>query len=108
MIYSLDEIKSIITPIAERYHLKAVFVFGSYARGTATESSDIDLLVDTSGTDLDSLFSLGALYNELTRAFDKEIDLVTLSSFDQPVIRPSEAFFRENVIKERKNLYAVA
>ena len=108
MIYSTDEIKTIITPIAERYRLKAVFLFGSYARGTATDASDIDLLIDTSGTDLDTLFKLGALYEELSQAFCKEIDLVTVSSIEQPAIRESEIAFRENIFRERKNLYAVA
>ena len=108
MTYSIEDIKSIIIPIAEKYRLKAVFLFGSYARGTATETSDIDLMIDTAGTDLDTLFKLGALYDELSRAFEKEIDLITVSSFEQPPIRASEIAFRKNIIRERKNLYAVA
>ena len=62
MIYSIQEIQQRIAPIAKQYGLKAVFLFGSYARGEAREDSDIDLLVDTSGTNLRSLLSLGALY----------------------------------------------
>ena len=49
MIYTLDEIRRIITPIAQKYNLSAVYLFGSYARGTAREDSDLDLLVDTTG-----------------------------------------------------------
>ena len=60
MIYTQDQIRQMIAPIAEKYHLKAVFLCGSYARGDATESSDVDLLVDTTGTSLKSLLSLGA------------------------------------------------
>lgn len=52
MVYTIDQIKAIVTPIAEKYHLPAIYLFGSYARGTATDGSDIDLLVDTTGTDL--------------------------------------------------------
>ena len=55
VIYTQDQIRQMIAPIAEKYHLKAVFLFGSYARGDATESSDVDLLVDTAGTSLKSL-----------------------------------------------------
>ena len=58
MIYTLEEIRSRVTPIAKQYELKAVYLFGSYARGDADENSDIDLLVDTAGTALTSLFSL--------------------------------------------------
>lgn len=56
MIYTQDQIRQMIAPIAEKYHLKAVFLFGSYARGDATESSDVDLLVDTTGTSLRACF----------------------------------------------------
>ncbi|MBR5428260.1 MAG: nucleotidyltransferase domain-containing protein [Clostridia bacterium] len=108
MIYTIDEIKEIIIPIAVKYHLKSVYLFGSYARGTATEDSDIDLMIDTADADLDTLFKLGAVYEELSAAFQKEIDLVTVSSIEQPAIRTSELSFRENVIKERMRLYAVA
>lgn len=49
MICTLDEIRRIIVPIAQKYNLSAVYLFGSYARGTAKEDSDLDLLVDTTG-----------------------------------------------------------
>lgn len=47
MIYTAEEIRRRITPVAVRYRLKAVYLFGSYARGEATDESDIDLLIDT-------------------------------------------------------------
>ena len=62
LIYTLEQLKELIAPIAEKYQLSAVYLFGSYARGTAKETSDVDLLVDTTGTSLTSLFALGALY----------------------------------------------
>ena len=40
MIYTIEEIRRIITPIAKKYRLPAVYLFGSYARGDATETSD--------------------------------------------------------------------
>ena len=108
MVYTIDEIQRIITPIAVRNKLKAVYLFGSYARGTANERSDIDLLIDTTGSEFDTLFRLGVLYEEISDAFSKEIDLVTVSSLEQPAIRNSEYDFRESIMKERKNLYAAA
>ena len=47
MIYTLEQIRDAVAPIAKKYQIPAVYLFGSYARGTATEESDIDLLVDT-------------------------------------------------------------
>ncbi len=108
MVYTIDEIIARVMPVAEKYHLPAVYLFGSYARGTATEDSDIDLLVDTSGTSLKGLFALGALYEELQDALAKEIDLITVSSIQQEIRMPSQAEFRDTVWKEKVELYAVA
>ena len=32
-IYSIDDLKRIITPIAEKYQVANVYLFGSFARG---------------------------------------------------------------------------
>lgn len=108
MVYTISEIQTLIAPIAKKYHIPAVYLFGSYARGTATEASDIDLLVDTSGTTLTSLLSLGALYCELEESLQKPIDLITVSSLQQKAQMPSEQDFRETILNERVKLYDVA
>jgi hypothetical protein len=108
MVYTLDELRERVAPVAARYGLKAVYVFGSYATGTATEDSDVDLLVDTAGTQLHSLFSLGALYCDLEQALQKKIDLITLSSLEQDARMESDRIFRAQVERERMKLYAVA
>ena len=58
MSNSIDEIRRIMTPIAEKHKIPAVYLFVSYARGTATADSDIDLLVGTTDTALKSLSHL--------------------------------------------------
>ena len=108
MVYTLDEIRQIVQPIARKYRLPAVYLFGSYARGTATEESDLDFLVDTAGTELKSLFALGALYNDLEEAFRKKIDLITVNALTQRIALPSEAQFRDAVWKEKVTLYDAA
>lgn len=108
MVYSLDEIRQIVEPIARKYNLKSVFLFGSYARGEAAETSDIDLIVDTVSTDIKGLFALGELYCEFEDAFQKKIDLITLSSIEQAARLPSDVLFRENIKNERVSLYDVA
>lgn len=108
MIYMIDEIRRIVKPIAEKYRLPAVYLFGSYARGTANERSDVDLLVDTTGTELKSLLTLGALYNDLEEALGKKIDLITVSSLRQSLQIPSEKAFRDTVWKEKVSLYDAA
>ena len=104
----MESIKKYIEKISQYYKIEAIILFGSYAKGTANENSDLDLIVDTSGTQFTSLMRLGALYVELEEAFQKPIDLITLKSLVQPVQMPSEAAFRQQVAKERVCLYAVA
>ena len=59
-IYTLDEIRKITVPIAERYRLKKLSLFGSYARPEAF-----------------GLFRLGNLQNDLEDALRKKVDIVT-------------------------------
>ena len=49
MVMTMNEIKERVKPIAERYEIPVIYVFGSYARDEAKESSDIDFLVGTTG-----------------------------------------------------------
>ena len=108
MFFTLDEIAQRIRPVAEKYHLRAVYVFGSYARGEAREDSDVDLLVDTTGADLSGFFAIGGLYNDLEDALGKKIDLVTTDALMQPCRRMSDQLFYEMVCKERRELYVAA
>ena len=104
MIYAIDEIKSKVIPILEKYRIPAMYLFGSYARGEAKEESDIDFLVDTTGTDLTSMLQLGALYCDLEEVFQKRIDLITIGSIMQESSMESDMDFRNTVMKERVKL----
>lgn len=44
-IFTMENIKAMVKPLAEKYHAKEVYLFGSYARGEADENSDLDFLV---------------------------------------------------------------
>lgn len=108
MVYTLEEISRRVRPVAEKYHLKAVYVFGSYARGEAREDSDVDLLVDITGADLSAMFAIGGLYSDLEDALEKEISFVTADALEGPCRMKSDIYFRENVNRERRKIYAVA
>jgi predicted nucleotidyltransferase len=43
---SIEEIKEKITPILQRYGVTRAAIFGSLAKGEATSSSDVDILVE--------------------------------------------------------------
>ena len=74
-VYTLDEIRSIARPIARRYDIAALYLFGSYARGEATPHSDLDFHVDRGG--MRDLLELGGLYSDLEAGFDKKLDVLT-------------------------------
>ena len=81
MIYTIEEIRRITAPIAASYGVKSMYLFGSYARGGATEHSDVDLLIDRGS--IRSGFVLGGLYADLKDALRKELDLVTIQGADE-------------------------
>lgn len=44
-VLSIEEIKAMLAPIAEKYRVEAILLFGSYAKGNADGQSDVDLIV---------------------------------------------------------------
>lgn len=108
MVYTIQEIRSKVLPILLKYRIPAMYLFGSYARGDANEDSDLDFLIDTTGTELTSLLRLGALYCDLEEAFQKSIDLITVRSIMQESSMESDIDFRNTVLKERVRLDDVA
>lgn len=95
-VYTIDEIKSIVAPIAAIHDVDRIYLFGSYARGEATPSSDIDLRVDKGR--LRGLIALGALYADLEDGLGKKLDLLTTGSLDQK--------FLQHIAKEEVLIYA--
>lgn len=73
---TFDQIKNSVSKIGKRYGVKSAFLFGSYAKGEATEKSDVDILIDRGEIDTyDSYYHFCAdLENEL----NKEISLVSM------------------------------
>lgn len=79
-IYSIKEIQNRISPIAIRYGVERVYLFGSYAKGCATSESDIDLRVDKG--EMRGLFALSGMRLDICNALSKNVDLLTSSSLD--------------------------
>jgi predicted nucleotidyltransferase len=103
MVYTIDEIKRRITPVAEKYRLPAVYLFGSYARGEANDKSDIDIMIDKTGTAVIGLFEWSAVFLDMKDSLEKEIDMITTSGLEYS--RDDE--FRENVNTEKVRIYGV-
>ena len=73
-ILSLDEIKSACKTVLDEYSVKYCILFGSYAKGKATPTSDVDLLISTDVTGLRFFGIAERLRTEL----HKKVDLLDL------------------------------
>ncbi len=74
-------IKNAVTPIAKQYGLKRIYLFGSYAKGTANENSDIDLLIEK-GKSL-SLLMLSGFRQDVEETLNLSVDVVTTSGIEE-------------------------
>ena len=81
---SIQEIKEKITPILQRYGVTKAAIFGSLAKGEATSSSDVDILVEIKN-DMSLLDSVG-MKLELEEAINRKVDLVEYETI-KPLIR---------------------
>ena len=77
-VLSIDQIKSICYNILKDYSVEYCYLFGSYARGEATEKSDVDLLVCLP---LDGL-KFFALVETLRENLKKKVDLLDMSQLE--------------------------
>ena len=73
-ILTLDEIKDGCKAVLDEYDVKYCVLFGSYAKGKATQTSDVDLLVST---DIVGLKFFG-IAERLREKLHKKVDLLDL------------------------------
>jgi predicted nucleotidyltransferase len=81
--------------ICRQNDVRKIGVFGSVARGEATDQSDIDLLIEFSKRK--SLLALVALEREIATALGRKVDLLT-----EPAISP---YLRERILKDFQLIY---
>lgn len=92
-VLTIEMIKDVIAPIAAKYGVESIYVFGSYARGEATIDSDIDFLVfGGKGFKLSMVY---ALAEEIREAFGKDVDVFEINEINVG------SDFYENIMKEK-------
>lgn len=97
MIYTIAEIRKKIIKPAQRYQIRQIILFGSYARGTATDESDVDFVVNY-GEHCRGLKCIEfQLY--LEDILKKEVDVVNIKQVPH--------YLTENILKEGLILYDV-
>ena len=76
----IDTIKAIIRPIAIEYGVKKIYLFGSFAKGTANENSDIDLLIEK-GKPM-SLLKISGFRQDVEEKMKRSVDVVTTAGIE--------------------------
>lgn len=71
-VYTIEEIKQILKELLDNMPVYSVILFGSYAKNTATQISDIDLVIDTKETLIG--FKLYSLITQIEEKFEKNVD----------------------------------
>lgn len=71
-------------PILQKHDIKKAALFGSIVRGRATDTSDIDMLIDAPKTM--SLFDLAGLNADLEDALERRVDLVEYDAI-RPILK---------------------
>jgi len=92
-----DEILQILKrhkkELYNKYGIKEIGLFGSFARGDETTKSDIDILVEYKKNLMRTLFDEARLINELEEILKKEnIDLAVKKNLNK--------YYKDNILKE--------
>ena len=109
---TIDEIKAKVAPICKEYGIKRAYLFGSYARGDATEDSDVDIRIEPSETSYTlkrddpncpfpkNAFMFGGLFSDLEDAFPNGVDMLTKMPDDR-----WSSIFKENISRDEVLIY---
>ena len=101
---SKDNIKHVAKNMAIATNAERVILFGSYARGDATEQSDVDLMI-VAKSDLPRFKRSRELY-KLLRPHPFAMDIVVYTPQEIEKGKRTDVSFVSNVFKEGKTLYA--
>ena len=94
--YTLTQLKALVEPVARRHGAQKVSVFGSYARGQATEKSDVDLHIEKG--QMKTLLHIIAFQLDMEEALGRRVDVITSDINDKAFlerIQPDEVTLYE-------------
>ena len=74
----LEKMKEKIKPVAKKYNLAYVWIFGSYAKKKQKKDSDVDIIVRTE--DVLGGFKIVEVKFALEEALEKQVDIITTGS----------------------------
>ena len=90
-VLKLVTIKSVLKETLGKHQIKEIYLFGSYARGEASEQSDVDILCEKG--DISTLIEQGKLEEELENRLGKKVDLIFTTSL-------MDDYFKEQIERD--------
>ncbi|MBI5203371.1 MAG: nucleotidyltransferase family protein [Nitrospirae bacterium] len=90
---AIEILKAHGNTVMERYHVKRIGVFGSFARGEEREGSDVDVLIELE-EEYETFDNYMDLKFYLQDLFGRKVDLVTVDA-----LRPQ---LRDDILREVK------
>ena len=101
-VLSIDAIRLMILPVVQKYGIKKATLFGSYARGEATEDSDVDLLIECDS--IRNMEDYLALEGRIKNAIGKKVDLVMADALRSENTRAARRLI-EHIEKDQVIIY---
>ena len=95
---TVNQIKSVVSKLGEKYGIKNAYLFGSYARDEANENSDVDIIIDKGK--VQSFNDFANFRHDLVNELGVEVDLLTTVG-----IKPK---FFDFIKQDRILLYGIA
>jgi len=103
------QIQAIVARIVEGYQPDRIILFGSYAYGTPTEDSDLDLLVvkaDDQRRKIDRIVEISGLAHGVPDA--PAMDILVLNSTEEARARQIRFIVEHKALRDGRQLYAAA
>jgi len=94
--FSFEEVCEIVAPIAAKYGILRVYLFGSRARGDCKEDSDYDFCI--ASPEGCGAMHLGAFLYEIKEALDAEVDVICENGIKKQSLI-------EEILKDRRLIY---
>ena len=92
-VFTMEHIVAKVKPLADKYRVKEIYLFGSYARGEADENSYLDFLVY--GGEQFKRTMISALAEDLRETLEKKVDV-----FEIGEVNPDSNFYK-TIMKEK-------
>lgn len=86
-----------LAKLCREHHVRRLGLFGSRAKGTAEDGSDVDLLVEYQPGRVPGLLGFLALQEELAALMDNEVDLVSSNGLSP--------YMQDEILASRSPLY---